>query len=129
MNPEKNKLIKIFVVAGEPSGDMHGAILMQKLKKLQPNIQFLGIGGKKMQAEGLNSIIPIEKISVIGIVEVLKKMSTFLKLKKQCENILLNEKIDCFVPIDYPGFNLKLAKFATSQKIPVYYYIDRKSVV
>jgi lipid-A-disaccharide synthase len=123
MELEKNKLIRIFIVAGEPSGDMHGAILMQKLKKLHEKIEFLGIGGKKMQAEGLNSMIPIEKISVIGITEVLKKIPLFLSLKKKCEKILLNEKIDCFVPIDYPGFNLKLAKFATSQEIPVYYYI------
>ena len=119
----ENRKIRIFIVAGEPSGDLHGALLIKKLKELHPNIEFFGIGGKKMQEEGLNSIIPIKEISVIGFVEVLKKMSVLLKLKKECEKILLENKIDCFIPIDYPGFNLKLAKFATLHNIPVYYYI------
>jgi lipid-A-disaccharide synthase len=60
---------------------------------------------------------------VIGFVEVLKKMLLFLKLKKKCEKILSKQKIDCFIPIDYPGFNFKLAKFAVSKNIPVFYYI------
>ena len=119
----ENKKIKIFIVAGEPSGDLHGALLIKKLKELYTNIEFWGIGGKNMQAEGLNSLIPIEEISVIGFVEVLKKIFVFLKLEKKCKKILLENKIDCFIPIDYPGFNLKLAKFATSNNIPVYYYI------
>ena len=118
-----NKPLKIFIVAGEPSGDIHAALLIRKLKELNPNIEFFGIGGKMMQAEGFNSIVPIEEISVIGFVEILKKINFFLKLKKKCEKIIISEKIDCFIPVDYPGFNLKLAKFATSKNIPVYYYI------
>jgi lipid-A-disaccharide synthase len=113
----------IFIVAGEPSGDLHAAKLMQSLKELQPNIHFYGIGGKMMEAEGLHSLIPMEKISVIGIVEVVKHIFTFLKLNKQCKQIMQEKNIDCFIPVDYPGFNIKLARFAISNGIPVYYYI------
>ena len=118
-----NKPLKIFIVAGEPSGDIHAAFLIKKLKELNPNIEFFGIGGKKMQEQGFKSIVPLEEVAVIGFIEVFKKIKFFLNLKKQCEKIIISEKIDCFIPIDYPGFNLKLAKFATSKNIPVYYYI------
>ena len=118
-----NKPLKIFIVAGEPSGDIHSAILIRKLKELNPNIEFFGIGGKMMRAEGFNSIVPLEKIAIIGFVEVFKKIFFFLNLKKECEKIITSQKIDCFIPVDYPGFNLKLAKFATSKNIPVFYYI------
>lgn len=117
------KPLKIFIVAGEPSGDIHAAFLIRKLKELHNNIEFFGIGGKMMHAEGFNSIVPIEKVSVIGFVEILKNMVFFLNLVRKCKKILIAQNIDCFIPIDYPGFNLKLAKFAVSRKIPVYYYI------
>ncbi|MCL2039008.1 MAG: lipid-A-disaccharide synthase [Bacteroidetes bacterium] len=115
--------MKIFIVAGEPSGDIHAAKLMNKLKEINPNISFFGIGGKNMEQEGLKSIIPIEKISVVGFVEVIKKLLLFLKLKKQCQQIMLKENVDCFIPVDYPGFNIKLSKFAKQNNIPVFYYI------
>ena len=115
--------MKIFIVAGEPSGDIHAAKLMNKLKSINPNIKFFGIGGKNMEQEGLKSIIPIEKISVVGFIEVIKRIKLFLYLEKQCQKIMLNENVDCFIPIDYPGFNFKIAKFAKQNNIPVFYYI------
>lgn len=113
----------IFISAGDPSGDIHAAHLMSKLKEIVRNVEFIGIGGEKMQAEGLQSIIPIQEISVVGFWEVLKKINIFRKLMSDCKNILSNQKIDLFLPVDYPGFNIKLAKFAKSQNISVAYYI------
>ena len=115
--------MKIFIVAGEPSGDIHAAKLMNKLKSIKTDIQFFGIGGKNMEQEGLKSIIPMEQISVVGFVEVIKKIKLFLNLKKQCQKIMLEKNVDCFIPIDYPGFNIKLAKFSKQNNIPVFYYI------
>lgn len=113
----------IFILAGEPSGDIHGANLMQDLKNLIPNINFIGIGGKNMQNEGLNSTVDIQEISVVGFSAVAKKYFFFKRLQKTCKHLLISQKIDLFLPIDYPGFNISLAKFAKSKNIPVYYYI------
>ncbi|MDR0927576.1 MAG: lipid-A-disaccharide synthase [Ignavibacteria bacterium] len=113
----------IFIIAGEPSGDMHAAMLIRKLKEIAPNLRFFGIGGSKMRAEGFQSLVPIEEIAVTGFVEVAKRLLYFMKLKQRCEEVMLRENIDCFIPVDYPGFNIKIAKFATSHNIPVYYYI------
>jgi len=115
--------MKIFIVAGEPSGDIHAAKLMNKLKAINPDIKFLGIGGKQMEHQGLKSIISVEKISVVGFIEVIKRIKLFLDLKKQCQKIMLDEKVNCFIPVDYPGFNIKLAKFSKQNNIPVFYYI------
>jgi lipid-A-disaccharide synthase len=115
--------MKVFIFVGEPSGDMHAAALMRDMKNKKNDIQFLGVGGEQMAKEGLNSIIPIEQISVVGFAEVVKRIYLFLKLKKQCQKIMLQEKVDCFIAVDYPGFNIKLATFAKKNNIPVYYYI------
>jgi lipid-A-disaccharide synthase len=107
---ESEKTLRIMIVAGEPSGDIHGALLMQEIKNIYPNIFFYGIGGSKMEAEGLSSIVALSDISVIGFSEVLKRAKLFLDLLKKIKTILIQENIDCFIPIDYPGFNIKVSK-------------------
>lgn len=114
---------KIFISAGDPSGDVHAAKLMHEIKNIAPDINFIGIGGNKMQAQGLQSIIPLEQISIVGFWEVLKNASMFRKLINDTKEILKYEKPDVFIPVDYPGFNIKIAAFAKSINIPVYYYI------
>lgn len=118
-----NKKINIFILAGEPSGDLHGAKLIKELKTLNPEINIFGIGGNEMKKEGLNSIVDIKKISVVGFWEVSKKYIFFKKLLKECQQFLLDNNIDVFIPIDYPGFNIPLAKFAKKHNIFVAYYI------
>jgi len=113
----------VFILAGDPSGDIHAARLMSEMKGIIPDVEFIGIGGDMMQAEGLKSIVPISDISVVGFWEVLKKINLFRNLMSNCKDILLNQKVDLFLPVDYPGFNIKLAKYAKSQNIPVAYYI------
>jgi lipid-A-disaccharide synthase len=116
-------LKRYFIVAGEPSGDMHGARLINSMKRINPNIEFVGIGGPAMAMEGLDSIVPMEKISVVGMWEVAKRIIFFRNLLSECRKILTQTKFDAFIPIDFPGFNLKLSEFAHKINIPVIYYI------
>lgn len=114
---------KIFICAGDTSGDMHAAKLMKAILNKLPDVQFVGIGGVEMSKLGLKSIIPISEISVVGFWEVAKKYPLFRKLINECKRILREDSIDAFVPVDYPGFNLRLAVAAKEYKIPVVYYI------
>ncbi len=114
---------KFFIVAGEPSGDTHAARLMNAIKQILPNVEFIGIGGKEMEKQGLKSLVPISEISVVGFWEVAKKYKFFTQLLEKCKDILKNEKFNAFIAVDYPGFNIKLATYAKSLSIPVVYYI------
>jgi lipid-A-disaccharide synthase len=116
-------LKKIFISAGDPSGDAHGARLMTEIKSLVHDIEFIGIGGNAMCCEGLKPIVSLEQVSVVGFWEVAKKYFFFTNLLKRCAGILKEEKIDAFIPIDYPGFNIRLASQAKKIGIPVIYYI------
>lgn len=114
---------RIFISAGDPSGDIHAARLMKAMTEAGPDIEFIGIGGEKMTEAGLKSLVHISEISVVGFYEVAKKYTFFKKLLKKCENQLLEGEIDAFIPVDYPGFNIRLATFAKKNNIPVLYYI------
>ena len=116
-----------FILAGEQSADNHGAILMHFLKKLKPNAEFAGIGGKKMADEGLISIEDINKLAVMGFVEVIRHLLFFRKLTvRVLEEIQLIKPIHIIL-IDYPGFNLRLAKKIKLRfDIPITYYISPK---
>ncbi len=113
----------IFIVAGENSGDIHASKLMSHLKTIVPGIRFIGIGGKRMEAEGLRTIIQLDKISVVGIVEVLKNINYIRSAFAQSKRILESKNLDLVVLVDFPGFNLKIAELARRNKIPVCYYI------
>jgi lipid-A-disaccharide synthase len=114
---------KIFIVAGEPSGDLHAARLMRELKIVLPEVEFHGIGGDNMEREGLKSLVALKEISVVGFWEVAKKYGFFKKLLKNCEELLKTGGFDAFIPVDYPGFNMRLAAQAKLLKIPVIFYI------
>lgn len=116
-------MLKVFISAGEPSGDLHAAKLMKELKLLYGDIQFFGLGGGKMTEQGLRPIVPMNDISVVGFWEVARKYSFFRKLLQTCTDILINEKIDLFIPVDYPGFNMILAGRAKAAGIKTAYYI------
>ncbi|ROL57072.1 lipid-A-disaccharide synthase [Bacteroidetes/Chlorobi group bacterium Naka2016] len=115
--------IRVFIVAGESSGDLHASKLMHHLKKILPEVSFIGIGGKRMEEVGLRSIVPLERVSVVGFAEVIKNINFFRQTLKKCKNVLENEKIDIVVLVDFPGFNIRIAEIASSLKIPVCYYI------
>jgi lipid-A-disaccharide synthase len=116
-------LKKIFISAGDLSGDIHASRLMAELQKLVPGVEFHGLGGSAMQRRGLKPIVPLEEISVVGFWEVVKKYSFFRKLLDRCKNMLASGEFDAFIPVDYPGFNIKLAGYARSRRVPVHYFI------
>lgn len=97
------------MIAGEPSGDLHGAHLMRALKELNPQIQIQGIGGKKMAAEGLHSLFPFEQFHVMGFVDVICAYPRLRKLFMGTLDHILESNPDAVVLIDYPGFNLRMA--------------------
>ena len=117
--------MNIFILAGEPSGDEYGAKLMEQLKKNNPQIIFNGIGGSLMSAQGLNSMAPFQKMSVMGFAEVIKSLFFFIKIEKKILTFFKKNRPDKIILIDYPGFNLSLAKdLKKTLKIPIIYYIS-----
>lgn len=104
-----NKLT-IGIVAGEISGDSLGADFMAKMNALHPNIHWVGVGGANMQTNGLTSIIKMERLSVMGLTEVVQHLPDLLSAKSKILKTFKKSKIDIFVGIDAPDFNLRLAK-------------------
>lgn len=113
----------IFIVAGENSGDIHASKLMSHLKRLKSDLRFIGIGGKRMEKEGLQSLVPLESISVVGFFEVLRNIYFFREILQNCKRLFKSEKVDLLILVDYPGFNIRLAEIAKKLGIPVCYYI------
>jgi lipid-A-disaccharide synthase len=114
---------RIFITAGETSGDVYGANLMKAMLQLNPDIEFIGFGGPEMQSCGLDSIADFNELSVMGFWEVAKKFRYFSKLLNACEKLAIDSDIDCFIGMDYPGFNLRLEKYLKSKGIYTFHYI------
>jgi len=121
---KENKEIKIALVAGEESGDQLGASLIKDLKRIFPSSSFIGVGGRKMQEEGLNSFFEMKKISVMGILEPLMKISELLNLRKELKEYLSVEAPDIFIGIDSPDFNLSISKHLKKQEIKTVQYVS-----
>ena len=120
-----NKTKHFFLLAGEPSGDLHGAELINCLKKPIPSTTFSGIGGTKMQKTGLKSLAPINKLAVMGFWEVIKKFDFFIKLETLVLKHIKKTNPNTIILIDYPGFNLRIAKkIKALYNIPIIYYIS-----
>ena len=119
MNPSK----KIFWLAGENSGDLHASLIMHKLNAEIPFIKHIGIGGSRMKAEGLQQIFPFERFAVMGFAEVVRHLAFFIKVEKTIKSILIKEKPDLVILVDYPGLNLRIAKIADDNQIDVLYFI------
>ena len=116
--------MKYYVIAGEASGDLHGANLIAALKKKDPNAKIRAWGGNLMKKQGATLIKHYKDLAFMGFVEVLMHLRTILRNLSFCKKDILKFKPDAIILIDYPGFNLKVAKFAHKHNIKVYYYIS-----
>ncbi|MDQ3555997.1 MAG: lipid-A-disaccharide synthase [Gemmatimonadota bacterium] len=113
----------IFIAAGEPSGDLHGAALARALRERIPGVRLLGLGGSRMAAEGTELLATLDQLAVMGFSEVVRRLPFFLRLRRRVFQALEAEAVDLVIPIDYPGFNLRLARRARARGIPVLFYI------
>lgn len=119
-----NGSLLVGLVAGESSGDILGANLMRSLKKIQPNVRFTGVGGPLMVAEGLDSLFPMETLSVMGLVDVLKQLPSLLRARKQVVQAMLKEQPQVFVGIDAPDFNLPIETKLKAAGIKTVHYVS-----
>ena len=117
------KPLKIFIVAGEESGDLHGSKLVHAINKHTTSIQFTGHGGDRMANENVHIIEHINDLAIIGFVEVIKHLPYMFKVMGSTVNWLRENNPDRLILIDYPGFNLRLAREAVQLGIPVTYFI------
>lgn len=116
--------LKIGIVAGEVSGDTLGAGLVRELRSRFPDAEFVGIGGPQMLEEGVRSLYPMERLSVMGLVEVLGRLRELFAIRDGLVSAFQQEKIDLFVGIDAPDFNLRLDALLKPMGIPVVHYVS-----
>ena len=114
----------IFFVAGETSGDTHGSNLIRALLKLDPQLQLSGIGGRGMEKAGMTLHFDLASRAIMGITEVVKSFGFIRRLFYETLDRIRDERPDVVVLIDYPGFNIRLAKAVKKLGIPIVYYIS-----
>ena len=114
----------ILIIAGEASGDLHGAALIKEMRKLNGEILFWGIGGDYMISAGLNNFRHIREVAFLDFVEVVKHIPLIKKIRRQTLAAVNEHKIDSAILIDYPGFNLSIAKKLKRLGLKIYYYIS-----
>ena len=115
--------MNIFVSVGEVSGDIHAANLIHRFKKSFTDARFLGMGGDLMAAAGQEQDFHIREMAILGLAEVIKHLPHIRRVFKKFEKRFAKGDIDAVILVDYPGFNLRLAKIAKKYNIPVFYYI------
>lgn len=119
--------MKYYLIAGEASGDLHASNLMAALKQIDSGARFRFMGGDLMQAEGGDLVKHYREMAFMGFIPVLKNLRTILRTMRRCEEDIRRYAPDTVILVDYPGFNLKIARFVKEElNLPVYYYISPK---
>jgi lipid-A-disaccharide synthase len=116
--------MKYYIIAGEASGDLHAANLMNALKQADPDARFRVWGGDRMRSAGGELVKHIRDLAFMGFAEVVMNLPAILRNFRLCERDLIASRPDVLVLIDYPGFNMRMAAFARKNNIPVVYYIS-----
>jgi lipid-A-disaccharide synthase len=115
---------KVLIIAGEASGDLHGAGVVRELKAKDPSVEIFGIGGDRMQAAGMELIFHVKELSFMGFLEVLKHLPVIRAVEKTLAAVVAARKPDVLLLIDYPGFNLRFARMTKRPGMRVIYYIS-----
>ncbi len=115
---------KIFVSAGEASGEHYGASLIAAIRRLEPDAEFFGLGGQRMEALGLRRIVRAEDVAVMGITEVIRHMPQIYSEYRRLKASIAAEKPDAAILIDFPDVNLSLAKHLKRAGVPVIYFVS-----
>ena len=115
---------KVMIVAGEASGDLHGANLVREVKHHDPSVSFYGLGSTRMREAGVHLIADAAHISVVGATEVLSDILAIYRIYATLKRLLKEERPDLLVLVDFPGFNIRLGAIAKKLGIPVVYYIS-----
>ncbi len=123
-NRETGNTKRIMIVAGEASGDLHGGNLVQAMHRIDPTIRFYGVGGRKLKEAGVKLLADSADMAVVGLTEVVSKLGMILKVMAQLKASMREDRPDLVILIDYPDFNLSLAKAAKKYGIKVFYYIS-----
>ena len=118
------RTVRVAMVAGEASGDLLAAHLIAALRSRLPNVEFFGIGGPKMEAQGFDAWYPLEKLAVRGYVEVLRHYREIAGIRRELKKRLLADPPDVFIGVDAPDFNLDLEKSLKRQGIPCIHYVS-----
>ncbi|MCR9253933.1 MAG: lipid-A-disaccharide synthase [bacterium] len=118
--------MKYFIIAGEKSGDLHGGSLIQQLRKLDNEAICKCFGGDEMKKAGGDILVHFKEMAFMGFLEVIRNLNKISRLLARCKSEIKNWNPDVVILIDYPGFNLKVARFSKSLDIKVHYYISPK---
>lgn len=114
----------ILIIAGEASGDLHGSSLIRELKKLLPETEFFGVGGVNMQSAGLKMLYHSDNLNFMGFVEILRHLPFIKKVQRHLIDEVIKRKTKYAILIDYPGFNLSIAKKLKRLGVKIFYYIS-----
>lgn len=121
---EPGRLKRVLIVAGEASGDLHGANLVKAVSRLAPEVRFLGIGGERLRRAGTELLAHSSELAVVGIAEVLTKLRSISRALRLVKTTLTREELDLAVLIDFPDFNLRVATHLKRHGVPIVYYIS-----
>lgn len=116
----------MLLLAGEPSGDEHAAALAASLKARRPELRFVGIGGPRMEAVGVELLAGLDELAVMGFAEVLPRLPFFRRLQRRLESVMGDPAVRLVVPVDFPGFNMRIARAAHRRGRKVLYYVAPK---
>ncbi len=115
---------KVLIIAGEASGDLHASALVREVCRFNPDMSFVGMGGEALERQGVSIVVSYEELAVVGLTEVLPKMGKIFKAWKKLGALLEQGEIQAVILVDFPDFNLRIARKAHRLGIPVFYYIS-----
>jgi len=116
--------LNILITCGETSGEYHAGLLVEELKRLDPGCRVIALGSSGLVGAGAEVSFPMERYAFMGFSEILRGIPKILSLERELKALLKSGDIDLFIPVDYPGLNLRLAGFAKNQGVPVMYFIS-----